>query len=98
MTRVEQLEQQLRELGVCPDCLEAPQHALDEPFSSCRCGTGEDYLERPMQRLQALRAGVAKLRNACECNPMADVDRETAVEAFQGFYRMVKRLSEVAEK
>ncbi len=33
----------LRGLGACPDCLTIPKMDDDGPFSSCRCGTGEDY-------------------------------------------------------
>jgi hypothetical protein len=40
-------------LGVCPDCREELAHHLDEPFSSCGCGTGEDTGKPPLlQRLK----------------------------------------------
>lgn len=48
--------QALSETGVCPDCLQESQHHMDEPFATCGCGTGEDYADRPMQRLQMLEA------------------------------------------
>lgn len=51
--RADLLAQKLRELGCCPECLEIPQHEIDEPYSSCACGTGEDYMTRPLQKLQA---------------------------------------------
>jgi len=57
ITRMEKQSQALIEAGICPDCLQAPQHHYEEPFSTCACGTGEDYGERPMQRLQRLENG-----------------------------------------
>ncbi len=48
----------LLELGVCPECLEEIQHHLDEPFSNCNCGTGEDTGDMPeLQRLRRVEAG-----------------------------------------
>ena len=44
----------LTTLGVCPECLEIPQMDDEGPWSHCSCGTGEDYAERPLQRLQLL--------------------------------------------
>lgn len=43
-------------LGCCPLCLEVPQMDGEGggPFSTCSCGTGEDYAKRPLQRLQLL--------------------------------------------
>lgn len=50
--RIEELEQTLRELGYCTVCNSVPGHHLDEPFSSCNCGTSEDYATRPLQKAQ----------------------------------------------
>lgn len=48
------LKEKLREVGVCPDCLQEDVMDHDGPFSHCDCGTGEDYAKRPLQRLQLL--------------------------------------------
>lgn len=53
-TLLPKVRETLSEAGICPDCLQEPQHHYKEPFSTCACGTGEDYGERPMQRLQRL--------------------------------------------
>jgi len=52
--RMEKQRQALIDAGICPDCLEVPRHHVYEPFSSCSCGTGEDYGDRPMHRLERL--------------------------------------------
>lgn len=46
----------VRELGGCPGCRVNPIHDVVEPFSSCKCGTQEDYGTRPAQRVQVLQA------------------------------------------
>lgn len=50
--RVEELENILTSLGYCTDCNTIAEHHLTEPFSSCKCGTGEDTGKRPLQELQ----------------------------------------------
>lgn len=40
--------------GICPDCYQTAVMDEEGPFSHCRCGTGEDYARRPLQRLQLL--------------------------------------------
>lgn len=69
--RIEELEQTLRDLGYCTDCNSILEHHLYEPFSSCNCGTSEDYATRPLQKLQfiqrqnnELSATVEQLRDA----------------------------------
>lgn len=59
--RVLQLEEELEKArgamvaaGICVSCYQAPAMDEDGPFSHCRCGTGEDYARRPLQRLQLL--------------------------------------------
>jgi len=47
-------------LGGCPDCFTVPKHHIDEPFSSCECGTGEDYGDRPAQKVQLAKASEGK--------------------------------------
>ena len=42
-------------VGLCPNCLEIPQMDDEAPLSHCSCGTGEDYGERPLQKLQLLK-------------------------------------------
>lgn len=49
---VTRYRQTLAEVGVCPNCLETSIHHVYEPFSSCSCGTGEDYGNRPLQKIQ----------------------------------------------
>lgn len=44
--------QKLIELGCCPDCLTVPEMDEEGPFSSCECGTGEDYAKRKLQQHQ----------------------------------------------
>ena len=50
--RIEELENALVSLGYCTKCSMTPEHHIDEPFSSCACGTGEDHATRPLQRMQ----------------------------------------------
>ena len=57
--RIAKLETTLAELGLCPKCLKTPKHHLNEPFSTCDCGTGEDYATRPLQKLQKLEEELA---------------------------------------
>lgn len=76
---VEQYRQALAEAGICPDCLQAAQHHLEEPFSTCACGTGEDTGERPMQRLQRLEAA---LPSAEQMQALADL--ASLGEAYAG--------------
>lgn len=52
--RIEALEEVLKRLGFCPACMSIPDHDLVEPFSSCACGTGEDYLACPLQKIKYL--------------------------------------------
>lgn len=58
VVRMEKQRQALIDAGICPDCLQSPRHHYGEPLSTCACGTGEDYGERPMQRLQRLEAAL----------------------------------------
>jgi len=57
--RLAKAQKRLAEVGVCPRCLEIPLHEVDAPFSSCRCGTGEDGARAPLQRLQILERQAA---------------------------------------
>jgi len=61
--RVAKLTQRLQEVGVCPRCLQIPVHNVVEPFSSCRCGTGEDHARAPLQRLQVLEHQAREARS-----------------------------------
>lgn len=51
----------LSRLGACPTCLQVNDHWLDEPFSSCLCGTGEDSGRAPLQHYQRLKAAASAL-------------------------------------
>lgn len=53
--RIAELEQTLRDLGYCTVCNSVPEHHIDEPFSSCDCGTAEDYATRPLQKAQCVQ-------------------------------------------
>ncbi len=57
---IERLRKYITVLGGCPDCFTTPRHHLNEPFSSCGCGTGEDYGDRPAQTVQIAKASVAR--------------------------------------
>lgn len=59
--KIAQLEEELRELGVCVKCLEVPEMDADGPFSCCPCGTSEDYGKRPLQKLQLLERSLESL-------------------------------------
>ena len=58
---IEAMQQKLREVGVCPECLTVVVHQITEPFASCACGTAEDYAKRPLQKLQLLEKGLQDL-------------------------------------
>ena len=49
-------------IGFCPRCKGPIEHHIDEPFASCRCGTGEDT-GRPtlLQRIKHKQSGTYKL-------------------------------------
>lgn len=51
-SEVSRLRKIISDLGGCPDCGQIMTHHLSEPFSSCKCGTGEDYGKRPIQKMQ----------------------------------------------
>ena len=70
---IEAMQQKLRDVGVCPVCLTVSVHDIDEPFSSCACGTGEDYAERPLQKLQRLESG---LKDLLEGEPIDKLNRD----------------------
>lgn len=52
--RADSIREAMTAAGICPDCLQIPEMDEEGPFSHCRCGTGEDYAKRPLQRLQLL--------------------------------------------
>lgn len=58
--RVDALEYELTQLGFCVKCMQVCDHDVEAPFSNCACGTGEDYAERPLQRLQIKEAELSR--------------------------------------
>ena len=86
------LREYVGQLGGCPDCLTTPIHDVDEPFSSCKCETGEDYGSRPAQKEQILRAENERLKQQC------DNWTETAKHYADGceFYRGI--IQDIGEK
>ena len=62
---IHKLRAKLFEIGVCPDCFEEISHHLDEPFSSCSCGTGEDTGDPPL--IQQLRKAARKAETVDQC-------------------------------
>lgn len=80
-THLPEIRQALTEAGICPDCLQAPQHHYEEPFSTCACGTGEDYGDRPMHRLQRLEAAMPSAEQLQALDDLASLGEAYAGDA-----------------
>jgi len=80
--RIEELEQTLRDLGYCTDCSSVQEHYIDEPFSSCNCGTTEDYATRPLQKAQFVQQRNNEL--AAMVERLRDVVLEEVLEWVDG--------------
>lgn len=65
-SRIAELSNKLTDLGYCAECNEIPEHHLDEPFSSCSCGTGEDYATRPLQKVKHQQIKIYELSATLE--------------------------------
>ncbi len=60
----------LHAVGWCPDCETTIEHEIDEPFSFCQCGQGEDcsgpgLIQRLVMRLRDLRLDEPPVRLCC---------------------------------
>jgi len=58
---IHRLRTLLASAGFCADCLEETNHDVDEPFSSCSCGNGEDTTGPSV--VQLLRMEIEALQN-----------------------------------
>ena len=70
---IAELESVLDNMGVCNKCRQIPVHHVDEPFSSCMCGTGEDYAKKPFQALQIIKKQVDDLYTDTSQSDINDV-------------------------
>ena len=77
----------LSEAGVCPKCVKEMEHHISEPFSSCDCGTTEDFGLRPLQAIQRLRHHMQKVESVKE--GFLDSERfEKLVETHNEFLKI----------
>ena len=96
----ERLRNELYRIGICPDCEKEYCHHVDEPFSSCECGTSEDGSGPSI--IQELRTDNVKLLELSEtykkiADCLSNELRESNIK-IEKFQREIERLDALKEQ